>query len=89
MQIIGISGLPGSGKSLVSKMASEKGAIIVSMGDIIREKAKKRGESSKETAQNLRAEHGDFRADPVNKANCDSIIMLRPCNCKAKGCRRI
>ena len=51
MQIIGISGLPGSGKSLVSKMASEKGAIIVSMGDIIREKAKKRGESSKETAQ--------------------------------------
>lgn len=60
MQIIGISGLPGSGKSLVSKMASEKGAIIVSMGDIIREKAKKRGESSKETAQNLRAEHGDY-----------------------------
>nr|WP_261795599.1 hypothetical protein [Methanobrevibacter oralis] len=45
---------------MVSKMASEKGAIIVSMGDIIREKAKKRGESSKETAQNLRAEHGDY-----------------------------
>lgn len=60
MQVIGISGLPGSGKSLVSKMASEKGAMIVSMGDIIREEAKKRGESSKETAENLRAEHGDY-----------------------------
>ena len=60
MQVMGISGLPGSGKSLVSEMASEKGAIIVSMGDIIREEAKKRGESSKETAMNLRAEFGDF-----------------------------
>ena len=43
MKIFGISGLPGSGKSLVSELAVEKGAIIVSMGDIIREEAKKRG----------------------------------------------
>jgi dephospho-CoA kinase len=57
---MGISGLPGSGKSLVSDIASQKGAIIVSMGDIIREEAKKRGESTKETAQNLRAEHGQY-----------------------------
>ena len=60
MKVIGISGLPGSGKSLVSEIALEKGAIIVSMGDIIREEAKKRGESSKETAQNLRKEHGEY-----------------------------
>ena len=60
MQIMGISGLPGSGKSLVSEIATEKGAMIVSMGDIIREEAKKRGESSKETAQNLRAELGQY-----------------------------
>lgn len=40
-------------------MAAEKGAIIISMGDIIREEAKKRGESSKETAVNLRKEFGD------------------------------
>ena len=60
MQVMGISGLPGSGKSLVSDMATEKGALIVSMGDIIREEAKKRGESTKETAQNLRAEHGEY-----------------------------
>ena len=60
MSIIGISGMPGSGKSIVSEMATENGAIIVSMGDIIREEAKKRGENTKETAQNLRAEHGQY-----------------------------
>ena len=60
MQVMGISGLPGSGKSLVSDIATQKGAIIVSMGDIIREEAKKRGESTKETARNLRAEHGEY-----------------------------
>jgi dephospho-CoA kinase len=57
---MGISGLPGSGKSLVSEKATEKGAIIVSMGDIIREEAKKRGESTKETATNLRKEYGEY-----------------------------
>lgn len=60
MQIMGISGMPGSGKGMVSDMASERGAIIVSMGDIIREEAKKRGESSKDTAVNLRKEFGQY-----------------------------
>ena len=60
MQVMGISGLPGSGKSIVSDLAESKGAIIVSMGDIIREEAKKRGESTKETAKNLRKEHGEY-----------------------------
>lgn len=60
MKVMGISGLPGSGKSIVSDIAIEKGAVIVSMGDIVREEAKKRGESSKETAKNLRAEHGEY-----------------------------
>ena len=60
MQVMGISGLPGSGKGLVSEIASKKGAIIVSMGDIIREEAKKRGETTKETAQNLRIEYGEY-----------------------------
>ena len=52
--------MPGSGKSLVSEKAVEKGAIIVSMGDIIREEAKKRGESTGDTAKNLRKEFGQF-----------------------------
>lgn len=60
MRIMGISGMPGSGKDSVSTIATERGAIIVSMGDIIREEAKKRGESTGDTAKNLRAEHGQY-----------------------------
>ncbi|WP_407424142.1 nucleoside monophosphate kinase [Methanobrevibacter sp.] len=60
MRVIGISGMPGSGKSFVSDKAIEKGALIVSMGDIIREEAKKRGETTGETAVNLRKEHGQY-----------------------------
>ena len=60
MEVMGISGLPGSGKSLVSEIAIKRGAVIVSMGDIIREEAKKRGESTKETAQKLREEFGQY-----------------------------
>ena len=48
MRVMGVSGLPGSGKSLVSEIAIEKGAMIISMGDIIREEAKKRNEPTKE-----------------------------------------
>lgn len=60
MRVMGISGLPGSGKNLVSEIACERGAKIVSMGDIIREEAEKRGESTGETASNLRAEFGQY-----------------------------
>lgn len=60
MRVMGISGMPGSGKSVISEVANEKGAIIVSMGDIVREEAEKRGEPSKETAKNLRAEFGQY-----------------------------
>ena len=60
MKIMGISGLPGSGKGLVSEIAVQNGAIVISMGDIIRKEAKKRGETTKETAQNLRKEHGQY-----------------------------
>ena len=74
MHVIGISGLPGSGKSLISDMASEKGAVIVSMGDIIREEAKKRGESTKDTAQNLRKEHGD---DIVSELTIQKIKNIK------------
>lgn len=74
MQIMGISGLPGSGKSLVSEMATDKGAIMVSMGDIIREEAKKRGESTGETAVNLRKEYGDYI---VSELTIEKIKKLR------------
>ena len=74
MSIIGISGMPGSGKSIVSEIATENGAIIVSMGDIIREEAKKRGEGSKETATNLRKEYGQYI---VSELTIEKIKKLR------------
>ncbi len=81
---MGISGMPGSGKSIVSDMAQEKGAIIISMGDIIREEAKKRGESTKETAQNLRKEFGDYivseltieKIKKLSETEEDNLIMI-------------
>lgn len=74
MQVMGISGLPGSGKSIASDVAIKRGAIIVSMGDIIREEAKKRGESTKETATNLRKEFGN---DIVSELTIKKIKKLQ------------
>ena len=74
MRIMGISGLPGSGKSLIADMASEKGDIIVSMGDIVREESEKRGEDSKTTAINLRKEHGQYIIAELTIAKIKEIL---------------
>ena len=58
MKVIGISGLPGSGKNLISTKASEKGFIVVNMGDCVREESLKRNEDSRVTAVKLREEYG-------------------------------
>jgi len=60
MKVIGVVGLPGSGKSLFFDMAQEKGAIVANMGDIIREKAAERGEDTGTTARKLREEQGQY-----------------------------
>jgi dephospho-CoA kinase len=41
--VIGVAGMPGAGKSLVTKMAEGMGYSIVTMGDVIREETGKRG----------------------------------------------
>ncbi|MGA3061374.1 MAG: AAA family ATPase [Candidatus Bathyarchaeia archaeon] len=41
--VIGLAGMPGSGKSLVVEIARELGYAIVVMGDVIREDTAKRG----------------------------------------------
>ena len=41
--IVGLTGMPGSGKSLCVEEAQKKGFGIIVMGDIIREETKKRG----------------------------------------------
>ncbi len=41
--VIGLTGMPGSGKSLVVQSMKEKGYTVVTMGDVIREETAKRG----------------------------------------------
>ncbi|MDR1993322.1 MAG: flagellar hook-basal body complex protein FliE [Nitrososphaerota archaeon] len=63
--VIGLGGMPGSGKSLVVETAREMGYDIVAMGDVVREQARIRG--LEPTPQNigavmlaLRAESGNY-----------------------------
>lgn len=60
MKIIGVTGMPGSGKGVVSGVARNLGFEVVRMGDVIREESQKRGSSIGETAIQLRKEHGEF-----------------------------
>jgi len=41
--VVGVAGMPGAGKTVISRMAKEKGYAIVTMGDEIREETKRRG----------------------------------------------
>jgi len=41
-KILGVTGMPGAGKSLVVEVAKEKGYTVIIMGDEIREEAKRR-----------------------------------------------
>jgi dephospho-CoA kinase len=41
--VLGSTGMPGSGKSLIAQVALERGYDVVVMGDIVREEAEKKG----------------------------------------------
>ena len=41
--VLGLTGMPGSGKSIVVQAAKELGYEVVTMGDVIREETAKRG----------------------------------------------
>ena len=41
--VVGLTGMPGSGKSLVVETAKEMGYVVVTMGDVIRHETQKRG----------------------------------------------
>jgi dephospho-CoA kinase len=41
--VVGLAGMPGSGKSLAVETATEAGYAVVTMGDIVREETAKRG----------------------------------------------
>lgn len=60
MKVIGVTGLPGSGKSVVSRVAKQLGVHVVRMGDVIRDEAKIRDKTTGEVAVELRKEFGEF-----------------------------
>jgi len=70
MKIIGVTGLPGSGKSVVSRAAKKLDIPLVRMGDVIREEAKKRNQKTGDVAVELRKEYGEF----VVAERCVEII---------------
>ncbi len=60
MKVIGVTGMPGSGKSVVSRVAEARGMQVIRMGDVIRDEALKRNEAPGIVAVKLRQEHGKF-----------------------------
>ena len=63
-KVILVAGMPGSGKSVLSEAAKELGLPVLSMGDILRKEAKKRGlpltdKVLGKLALNLRRVHGE------------------------------
>ena len=79
MTVIGIVGLPGSGKSEAAAVAREEGIPVVTMGDVIRAACRERGLDPAthhgEVATALREEHGPGaiaeRSLPMIEADLD------------------
>ena len=78
MKVLGVTGMPGSGKSIFLDTAIEKSAIVVSMGDIIREKAKERGEDTGTTARKIREEFGQYIEWDFHKALAKARGKAKP-----------
>lgn len=58
IKVIGVVGLPGAGKGVVSHIAEDYGIKVVRMGDVIREEAKKMDESLGTASIKLREKYG-------------------------------
>ncbi len=59
MKVFGVTGLPGSGKSIISRIAKKEGIFTVSMGDVIRKEAELQNCTTGEAAVNLRKRYGN------------------------------
>lgn len=60
MKVIGVTGMPGSGKSVVARIAKGMGMHIIRMGDVVREEAEERGADVGKVAVKIRDEYGKF-----------------------------
>jgi dephospho-CoA kinase len=70
MKVIGVTGMPGSGKSIVSRTAESMGMKVVRMGDVIRDEAHRQNEDPGKVAVQLRKEYGKY----VVAERCVDII---------------
>jgi dephospho-CoA kinase len=86
MLIILVTGLPGSGKSIVSETAREMGIPVLIMGDIVREEARKRGlellpENLSMVANDLRKKYGKeavalFTAEKIRGLKTSGPVLV-------------
>ena len=70
--VVGLAGMPGSGKSLVVKTAQKEGYAVVVMGDVIREEMQKRG--LKPTPKNIGKVMLELREKGGNSIIADKCI---------------
>jgi dephospho-CoA kinase len=70
--VVGLAGMPGSGKSLVVKTAQQEGYAVVVMGDVIREETQKRG--LKPTPKNIGKVMLELREKGGNSIIADKCI---------------
>jgi dephospho-CoA kinase len=87
--ILGITGMPGAGKTTVAKYISSRGIKVLAMGDIIREKAKEMGygagkEGQKRVVKELREIGGK---DIVAKLTLEKMIKMNLENVIIDGIR--
>jgi dephospho-CoA kinase len=69
--VVGLAGMPGSGKSVVVNTAKENSYAVVVMGDVVREEASSRGfEPSPENIGRIMLELRDKEGDSVIAKRC-------------------
>ncbi len=59
MKVFGVTGLPGSGKSIISRIAKKEDINVISMGDVIRKEAERQHCEIGEAALRLRKSYGN------------------------------
>jgi len=73
--IIGVAGMPGSGKSVLAEVARSMGIPVVVMGDIIREEAKRRGlEPTRENLSRIMFEIREINGKAAVAKRCIPLI---------------
>jgi len=78
--VLGVAGMPGSGKSLVVKVARENGYEAVVMGDIVRQEAERRGlQPNPENIGNIMLELREKEG---------KVVIAKRCMSKIEGARK-